>query len=144
MCWLKALCYILSFHLNLKQYINLYFKPDSFPTSTSSNLSQPPPLLLPFFLLATPANTLVSLCLQLMEAKLMAESFILYFIFSLRFLHYSDVYRCESGRCRTLPFLLTFFIVIITNIFPMRAHGPKVAATSDVLLGHTLITWKYE
>ena len=33
----------------------------------------------------------------------------LYFIFSLGSLRSSDVHRCESGRCRTLPFFLTLF-----------------------------------
>ena len=27
-------------------------------------------------------------------------------------LHYCDVYRSESGRCHTLPFFLTFFIIL--------------------------------
>ena len=53
-----------------------------------------------------PANTLVSLLQQLMNATVLAESS---FIFQLDSLRYTDVYRCESGRCRTLPFFLTFF-----------------------------------
>jgi len=32
----------------------------------------------------------------------------LYFIFSQGSLYSSDVYRCESGKCCTLPFFLTF------------------------------------
>ena len=38
-----------------------------------------------------------------LSAKTVAESSILYFIFSLSSLHYSDVNRHESGRCHTLP-----------------------------------------
>ena len=34
------------------------------------------------------------------------------------FLRYSDVYRHESDRCRTLPFFLTFFISFILKSFP--------------------------
>ena len=43
--------------------------------------------------------------LQLMNITLLAESS--YFTFSPSSLHCSDIYRCESGRCRTLPFFLT-------------------------------------
>ena len=39
---------------------------------------------------------------------MLGESAILYLIFSPGSLCYSDVYRCESGRCCTLPFVLTF------------------------------------
>ena len=42
--------------------------------STSDSLTRPPPALLPFSLLAAPANTLVSLSLQLMKASVLAES----------------------------------------------------------------------
>ena len=87
---------------NLKRHINLYFNPNSLPVSTSGNLTLPPPLLLTF---SPPANTLVSLLLRLMKAKVLAESS---FIFSLDSLCYANVYRCESGRCRTLPFFQTY------------------------------------
>ena len=55
---------------NLNGHINLYFNPDSLLLSTSCNLTRsPPPLLpLPFSALVAPANTLVSLLLQLMKA----------------------------------------------------------------------------
>ena len=46
----------------------------------------------------------------------MAESSI-YFIFSPGSLCSSDVYRCESGRCCTLPFFLTFFIISSFQVF---------------------------
>ena len=46
---------------------------------------------------------------QLMKATVLAESSILYLIFSLPSLRYRDVYRCESGRCRSLPFLAFFY-----------------------------------
>ena len=42
-----------------------------------------------------------------MKAKVLAESSVLYFIFSPGSLCYGDVYRCESGRYLTLPFFLT-------------------------------------
>jgi hypothetical protein len=45
---------------NLKRHIHLYLYPDSLPVSSSSNLTQPPPPLLPFCPLVGPANTLVS------------------------------------------------------------------------------------
>jgi hypothetical protein len=44
-----------------------------------------------------------------MKTTVLAESS-LYFIFSPGSLHYSDVDRHESGRCRNLLFFLTFFI----------------------------------
>ena len=92
--------------VNLKQHINLYFNLDSLPVTTFDNLTWPPPLLLPFSPIAAPANTWVSLRLQLMKATVLAESS-LYFIFSLGSLCSSHVYRHESGRCCTLPFFLT-------------------------------------
>ena len=44
--------------------------------------------------------------LQLMKATVLAESST-YFIFSPGSLHSSNIYRCESGRWRILPFFLT-------------------------------------
>ena len=72
--------------------------------------------LLSFFLLAAPANTLVSLHLQLMKPTVLTESS-LYFIFSLGSLCHSNVYRHESGRSHTLPFFLTFFIISPFQVF---------------------------
>jgi hypothetical protein len=46
---------------------------------------------------------------MLMKATVLAESSS-YFIFSPGYLRYCDVYRCESVRCHTLPFFLTFFL----------------------------------
>jgi hypothetical protein len=43
-----------------------------------------------------------------MKATVLAE-ISSHFIFSLGYLHYKDVYRHESGRCRSLHFFLTFF-----------------------------------
>ena len=43
-----------------------------------------------------------------MKTTMLVESSILYFIFSSYSLCYSDVYRCESGRCCPRPFFLTF------------------------------------
>jgi hypothetical protein len=45
--------------------------------------------------------------MELMEATVLAESSS-YPIFSLGYLRYKDVHRHESGRCRSLPFFLTF------------------------------------
>jgi hypothetical protein len=44
--------------------------------------------------------------LQLMKATMLAESS---FVFSPGSLCYNNVYRCESGRCHTLPFFIIFF-----------------------------------
>ena len=92
----------------LKQNINMYFNPDSLPVSTSGNLTRPPPSLLPFLSLVAPANTFVILRIQMIKVTVLAESSILYFMFSPGSLRSSDVYRRESGRCCTLPFFLTF------------------------------------
>jgi hypothetical protein len=89
------------------------------------------------------ANT-VSPCPQLMKATVLAESSILYFIFSPGSLHYSDVYRCESGRCRTLPFFLIIFIIslYINSAYPsMNTSTPSSgvsispSSSSDSTLG---------
>ena len=48
---------------------------------------------------------------------MLAESSVLYFIFSLGSLPYSDVYRRESGKCHTLPFFLTFFTILPFQVF---------------------------
>ena len=45
-----------------------------------------------------------------MKATVLAESSS-YFIFSLGYLHYYDTYKCESGRCCSLPFFLKFSII---------------------------------
>ena len=90
---------------NLKRHINLYFNPYSLLVSTSITSFGLPNLYFTFPPLAAPANTLVTLCLQLMKVSMMAKSS-LHFIFSLGSFP-SDVYRRESGRCRTLSFFLT-------------------------------------
>ena len=62
----------------------------------------------------------VCLCLQLMKGTVLAASST-YFIFSLGYLRYSDVYRYESGRCCSLPFL-TFYVSrfsFYVNIFQL-------------------------
>ena len=103
-------------------HINLYFNRDSLPVSTSGNLTRPHPLLLPFSPLAAPANTLISIHIQLMKATLLEESS-LYFIFSPGSLCSSDVYGHESGRCRTFPFFLTFFYHFTFPGFPFILIG---------------------
>ena len=85
--------------------------PSVFRYKTSNNLTRPPLPLLPFFPLATPANTLVSLRLQSMKATVLAESS-LYFTVSPDSLCFSNVYRHESCRCRILPFFLAFVTCI--------------------------------
>ena len=55
-----------------------------------------------------------SLLLWLMKATVLAESS---FMFSLGSLHHVDVYRRESGRCCSLPFFVTFFIIPPFQIF---------------------------
>ena len=67
-----------------------------------------------------------SLRLQLTKATVFAESS-LYFIFSPGSFCSSNVYRHESGRCRTLPFFLTFIIspfqvFLFINIFINNYH----------------------
>ena len=60
---------------HLKWHIILYFNPDSLPVSTFDNLTQPHLTLLPYSPLAAPANSLVSLRLQLMKATPYISSF---------------------------------------------------------------------
>ena len=52
-----------------------------------------------------------------LSAAVLAESSIIYFIISLGSFRYSDVCICESGRCHTLPFFLTFFIINLSRFF---------------------------
>ena len=59
----------------------MYFNPDYHLVSTSDNLTRPSPPLLPFFPLMALANTLLSLCLQLIKATVPAESYMLSIIF---------------------------------------------------------------
>ena len=83
----------------------------SIPVPTSGYLTWPPPPLHPFSF--PPSSTcahLVSLLQQMMNATVLAESSISYFIFSPGSLHYGDVYRCESGKCHTLLLFLTIFM----------------------------------
>ena len=60
--------------------------------TTSGSLTQPPPPLFPDSPLVAPANTSVSLPLQLMKATVLVESSILY-SFSSSSVHSSDVYE---------------------------------------------------
>ena len=85
-----------------------------------------PTSLLPFSPLMASANTFVSLLLQLTKATMLAESS---FIFTPGFLHYGDVYRRESGRCRTLPFFLTFLLF----------HFPRFSFYINIHLCHGLL-----
>ena len=68
-----------------------------------------------------------SLRLQLMKAIVLAESSILYFIFSPRSLCYKDIYRHELGRYRTLPLFLTFHLsrfFFYMDTFDYYSGGP--------------------
>ena len=107
---------------NLKRHINLYISPDSLWVSTSYILTQLPPPSLSFSPLAAPANTLVSLRLQLMKFRVLVKT-LLYFIFSLGSLRSSDIYRHESGRCCTLPFFLKFFLETLIRWSWYFGHG---------------------
>ena len=51
-----------------------------------------------------------------MKATVLAESSILYFIFSPGSLCYGDYNRHESGRCRTLPSFLIFYIMKLWEV----------------------------
>ena len=55
--------------------------------------------------------------IHLMNATVVTESSILYFIFSQSSLRYCDVYRRESGKYRTLPFFLIFFTISPFQVF---------------------------
>ena len=46
-----------------------------------------------------------------MKATVLAESSIMYFIFSPGSLRYGDVCRSESGNCHILSFFLRFYLV---------------------------------
>ena len=58
----------------------------------------------------------------MMKATVLTESSILYFIFSPGYLCCSDIYGCESGRCHTLPFFLTFSIISSFQVFLLYFH----------------------
>ena len=67
---------------NLKRHINLFNPNSSQYQHLVTSLGLPYPYF-PFSALAAPANTLVSLLLQLMQATVLAEKSILYLIFYL-------------------------------------------------------------
>jgi hypothetical protein len=70
------------------------------------------------FPLAAPANTEVSLPLQLMKAAVPAQSYTLYPVSS-RSANSSDVYCQQPGRCRSLSFFLfniVFYLMIKKGI----------------------------
>ena len=108
---------------NLKWHINLYFNPNSLPVSASGNLTEPPPPLLPFYPLAAPTNTLVSLLHSWWKPQccLKALSYVLFFHSSLC---NGDAYRHESGRCRTLHLFLIFFYHFTFPGFPFILYLP--------------------
>ena len=105
---------------NLKWHINLLFGPDSLPVSTSDNLTRPPLLLLPFFPLAAPVNTLVSQCPQLVKATVLAESSGFYLL-----TRFSPLRRCLQACVRQVShssllfdtFMMKINILFIKNDF---------------------------
>ena len=98
---------------NLKWHINLYYNPVSLLVSSFDNLTQPPPPLLPFHLLWH----LLTLWSVYIYSWWKPQCSWKLFIFSPGYLRYCDVYRCESGRCCTLPFFLTFLIILPFQVF---------------------------
>ena len=74
------------------------------------------------FPLAAPANTEVSLTLQLMNAAVPAESYTLYPLSS-RSADSGDVYCLQPGRCSSLSFFLTYFLYPIQYIKKYIASG---------------------
>ena len=64
-----------------------------------------------------------------------AESSILYLIFSPGSLCYSDVYRCKSGRCGSLPFLTFFYLACSESEICFRIESNSFS----YLLARTLI-----
>ena len=57
-------------------------------------------------------------------------------VFSLGSLCFSDVYRCESGRCHTLPFFLTLFYHFTFPSFPfiliLQHNEPRGKESTEV------------
>ena len=83
----------------------LYLNPDSLPLSTSGKLTRPPQLFFPF----PTYRHLLTLWSVYFYSWWKPQYWLKApFIFSPGSLCYNDVYRLESGRCRTLPFFLTF------------------------------------
>ena len=56
---------------------------------------------------------------------------LLIFHLSLGYLRYCDVYRYESGRCHTLPFFLTFFIISRFSFYITRINNEQVSKWLD-------------
>ena len=70
-----------------------------------------------------------------MRATVLAERSV-YFIFSQSSLHSSDVYRCESGRCRTVPFFL--LDIIHTDKWLLQALCDVTPPLNDGMLVNEL------
>ena len=69
---------------------------------------------------AAPANIMVSLPLQLMKAKVLAESSSFHLYLS------KDIYRHDSGRCHTLlPFVTHFLSTSNITVSQYRSRGKE-------------------
>ena len=66
-----------------------------------------------------------------MKAIVLAENSVSYY-FSLDSLGYSDVYRCESGRCCTL-FIISFTFYINTFHCPYQHNLPQGTVTVPII-----------
>ena len=119
---------------------NSYFNPDISRYQHTINLTWLPPPLLPFSLLVAPANIMVSLPLQLMKATMLAAESFLFF-----FQNYEDIYRHESGRCRTLlPFVIYFFIISSFQVFLLYRKVLSIISLTLSLIGLTNVNDKLE
>ena len=70
------------------------------------------------------------------KATVLAESSILYFIFSLCSHHYGDIYRRESGRCRPLSYSFYHFSTFLSYdvIFEYQLSMSILAMSIHVVL----------
>ena len=72
---------------------------------------------------------------QMMRATLLVKSS-LYFIFSPGSPCSINVYRCESGKCHTLPFFLTIFNLFINSVVQQFSQAKANTPTTDHLCSH--------
>ena len=68
------------------------------------------------------ANTVTFISYRIDWATVLAESSS-FFFFSPSHLHYEDVYRHELGRCRSLPFFLSFYFSRFSFYINMDTTG---------------------
>ena len=111
--------------------------------ATRGHFSLPHPYFL-FFPSRAPANTLVSLHLQLMKATVLAES-IWFYLFFLYSLHSAAVCRHESDRCRSFFPFLTYFLSyqseevtcehVMQKVLPLLIHHSSSVEISSFYVG---------